>query len=55
MMSGQPKMNIVDDDDMSSLGTVNVPMVAPKIEAQMQSAVQSQYVLPFGLLPWPQL
>ena len=34
-MSGQPTVNIVDDDEMSSQGSVNAPMVAPSTVAQV--------------------
>ena len=53
-MSGQPTVNIVDDDKMSSQGNVDAPVAVPKIEAQVQPAMQTQYVLPSGLPLWPQ-
>ena len=53
-MSGQPTVNIIDDDEMSSQGSVNTLVVAPRTEAKMQLIVQTQYVLPFGLPLWPQ-
>ena len=52
-MSGQTKVNIVDDDEMSSQGSINVPMAAPSIEAQVQAPTTQQYETPFGLPPWP--
>ena len=36
-MSGQPTVNIVDDDEMSSQGSVNAPMAAPGTAAQVQA------------------
>ena len=36
-MSGQPTVNIVDNDEMSSQGSVNAPMVAPNTAAQVQA------------------
>ena len=54
-MSGQPTVNIVDDDDeMSSQGSINAPMVAPSTVAQVQPPTRQQYETPSGLPAWPQ-
>ena len=52
-MSGQPTVNIVDDDEMSSQGSVNAPMAAPRTAAQVQAPTRQQYDTPSGLPPWP--
>ena len=52
-MSGQPIVNIVDDDEMSSQGSVNAPMAAPGMAAQVQAPTRQQYETPSGLPPWP--
>ena len=53
-MSGEPTMNIVDDDEMSSQGTANVPVAVPRIEALIPATIQQSFVLPFGLPLWLQ-
>ena len=53
-MSGQPTMNIVDNDEMSSRGSVNASVAAPRIEAPIQSAITQSSVLPSGLPLRPQ-
>ena len=53
-MSGHPIVNIVDDDEMSSQGSVNAPVAAPRIEAPIQSATTQSFVLPSGLPLQPQ-
>ena len=52
-MSGQPTINIVDDDKMSSQGGVNAPIVVPSTEAQVQAPARQPYETPFGLPLWP--
>ena len=52
-MSGQPTVNIVDDDEMSSQGSVNAPMAVPSTEARVQAPTRQQYETPSGLPPWP--
>ena len=52
-MSGQPIVNIVDDDEMSSQGSVNASMVAPGMATQVQAPTRQQYETPSGLPPWP--
>ena len=52
-MSGQPTMNIVDDDEMSLQGSVNTPMAVPSSGAQVQAPTRQQYDTPSGLPPWP--
>ena len=52
-MSGQPTVNIVDNNKMSLQGSVNAPMAAPSMVAQVQAPTQQQYETPFGLPPWP--
>ena len=48
-MSGQPTMNIVDDDEMSSQGSVNAPMAAPSTVAQVQAPTRQRYETPSGV------
>ena len=52
-MSGQPTVNIVDDDEMSLQGSVNAPMVVPSTAARVQAPTRQQYETPSGLPPWP--
>ena len=52
-MSGQPTMNIVDDDEMSSQGSVNAPMAAPGTAAQVQVPTRQRHETLSGLPPWP--
>ena len=52
-MSGQPTVNIVDDDERSSQGSVNAPMAVPGTAAQVQAPTRQQYETPSGLPPWP--
>ena len=52
-MSGQPTVNIVDDNEMSSQGSVNAPMAAPGTATQVQAPTRQQYETPSGLPPWP--
>ena len=47
-------MNIVDDDEMSSQGSVNAPVAAPRTEAPILSAGTQSSVLPSGLPLRPQ-
>ena len=46
-------MNIVDDDEMSSQGSVNAPMAVPSTEAQVQAPARQQYDTSSRLPPWP--
>ena len=46
-------MNIVDDDEMSSQGSVNAPMAAPGTAAQVQEPTRQRLETPSGLPPWP--
>ena len=50
-MSGQPTVNIVDDDEMSLQGSVNAPMAAPDTAAQVQVPTRQRYETPSGLHP----
>ena len=52
-MSGQPTVNIVDDDEMSSQGSINAPIAAPDTVAQVQVLTRQRYETPSGLPPWP--
>ena len=52
-MSGQPTVNIVDNDEMSSQGSVNAPIAAPGTAAQVQAPTRQLYEMPSGLPPWP--
>ena len=52
-MSGQPTVNIVDDDEMSLQGSVNAPMAAPNTAAEVQVPMRQQYETLLGLSPWP--
>ena len=52
-MSGQPIVNIVNDDKMSSQGSVNAPMAAPGTVAQVQAPTRQRHETPSGLPPWP--
>ena len=54
-MSGQPTVNLVDDDEMSSQGSVNAPVAAPRTEAPILSAGTQSSVMPSGLPLRPQL
>ena len=53
-MSGQPIVNIVVDDEMSSQGSVNALVAAPNIGAQVQALARQQNDMPYGLPLWPQ-
>ena len=41
-MSGQPTVNIVDDEDMNSQGSVNAPMAPSQVAMQQSLSVQAQ-------------
>ena len=51
-MSGQPTVNIVDDDEMSSQGSVNAPMATPGTAAQVQAPTRQRHETASGLPPW---
>ena len=53
-MSGQPTVNIVDDDEMSLQGIVNAPMATPSTRAQVQAPTRQPYDTPSGLPLWLQ-
>ena len=53
-MSGQPTLNIVDDEEMSSQGSVNAPVAAPRTEAPLSSIGTQSSVMPSGLPLRPQ-
>ena len=48
-MRGQATVNILDDKEMSSQGSVNALVVAPSPDAQVQAPARQQYDTPFGL------
>ena len=52
-MSEQSTVNIVDIDDIHLQDSVNAPMVAPSMAAQVQAPTRQQYNTPSGLPPWP--
>ena len=52
-MSGQPTINVVNDDEMGLQGSVNAPMAVPSIEARVQALTREKYETPSGLPPWP--
>ena len=54
-MSDHPTLNIVDDDEMSSQGSVNAPVAAPRTEAPIQSVGTQSSVMPSELPLRPQL
>ena len=53
-MSGHPTVNIVDDNEMSSQGSVNAPVATPRTEAPILSAGTQSSVMPSGLPLRPQ-
>ena len=46
-------INIIDNKEMSSQGSVNAPVVVPNPVAQVQAPSRQQYETPSGLPPWP--
>ena len=54
-MSGQGTIKLVDDDEMSSQGSVNAPVAASSAGTQVQSPVMQQTIPPTGSPLWPQL
>ena len=46
-MSGEPTVNVVDDKEMSSQGSVNAPVAPPRLPTQEQVTAQTP-MLPFG-------
>ena len=49
-MSGQPTLNVVDDEEMSSQGSVNAPVAPPQSPTRKQIPAQTP-VPPFGFTP----
>ena len=47
-MSGQGTIKLVDDDEMSSQGSVNALVVASSVGTQIQSLVMQQTIPPSG-------
>ena len=41
-MSGRPTVNIVDDEDMSSQGSVNAPVAPSQVATQQSLSAQAQ-------------
>ena len=53
-MSGRGTINIVDDDEMSSQGSVNALVAASSVGTQVQSPMMQQTISPSRSQLWPQ-
>ena len=52
-MSRKVTLNLVEDEEMSSQGSVNASVKNPRVGGDVQTPMCQQYDTPSGLHPWP--